>query len=62
MFRQGQPVVELLHYSPDRLSGIEDQARRVAAVRLGVSASLSPVNILPQGTMAPLVWVSTKRG
>lgn len=34
---------------------IEDQARGVAAVLLGVSASLSHVNILPQGTVAPLV-------
>lgn len=54
--------VELLGDSPDRLSSIEDQARGVAAVLLGISASLSHVNILAQGTVAPLVWVSTTRG
>lgn len=54
--------VELLGDSPDRLSSIEDQTRGVAAVLLGISASLSHVNILPQGTVAPLVWVSTTRG
>ena len=62
MRRGGTHIVKLrAGYSPDRLAGIEDQARGVAAVLIGVSASLSHVNILPQGTVAPLVWVSTKR-
>lgn len=46
--------VELCSYGSDELSVMQDQARDVAVVLIGVSGPFSRVTIPPQETVAPI--------